>query len=72
MEKELKITKEITPKDMSCVLGACPAIFETNNSSYAVIGKVLDAKNLGIENRLGKNEVLIEVPKKLIDKKISH
>lgn len=69
MEKELKIKKELTPKESMCVFGPCPAIFETNNKSYAVIGKVLDGKSLGISKRIGKDEVLIEVPKIIIDKK---
>ncbi len=69
MKKELKIEKELTPKESMCITGPCPAIFKTNNKSYAVIGKVLDGKELGISNRIGKEEVLIEVPKNIIDKK---
>ncbi len=69
MKKELRITKELTPKEMACGIGACPAIFETSNGSYAIIGKTLDAKTLGISMRVAKDEVLIEVPKKLIDRK---
>lgn len=69
MKKEVKIIKDLTPKHELCVVGGCPAIFETNNDSYAIIGKVLDANKLGISERIGKNEFLIEVPKKIIDKK---
>ena len=70
MVKDLKIGKELTPKEMACPpFGGCPAIFRTNNKTYAIIGKVLDAKELGIDKRIGKNEVLIEVPEKLINKK---
>lgn len=65
----MKLQKELTPAEMSCLLGSCPAIFETNNESYALIGKKLDSKKLGISKRVGKDEVLVEVPKKLIDKK---
>jgi hypothetical protein len=68
-EEKLKIEKELTPKLEMCIVGSCPAIFETNKKSYAVIGKVLNAKELGIGKRVGKNEVLIEVPKNIIDKK---
>ena len=39
MKKELRITKERTPKEMLCGIGACPAIFETSRGSYAIIGK---------------------------------
>ena len=69
MKNELKIVKELTPKAMACGIGACPAIFETSNGSYAIIGKTLNAKTLGIANRVGKDEILIEVPKTLLDKK---
>ena len=69
MEKKIKLQKELTPAEMSCLAGTCPAIFETNNGSYALIGKKLDSKKLGISERIGKDEILIEVPKKLIDEK---
>jgi hypothetical protein len=70
MEKKIKLQKELTPKDMACgPIGGCPAIFETNKGSYALIGKKLDSGKFGISKRVGKDEVLIEVPKKLIDKK---
>jgi len=69
MEKKIKLQKELTPVEMSCIAAACPAIFETNNGSYALIGKKLDSGKLGISKRVGKDEILIEVPKKLIDKK---
>ncbi len=69
MEKGLKITKELTPKELNCGTGPCPAIFETNNGTYAIIGKNINAKELGIEHRLNNDEILVEVPKKLIDNK---
>ena len=69
MRKELKITKELTPKEMLCIIGGCPAIFETNKDSYIVIGKIQNATHLGISNRVSKNEIIIEVPKKLLDNK---
>ena len=69
MTKKIKLQKELTPAEMSCILSACPAIFETNNGSYALSGKKLDSGKLGISKRIGKDEILIEVPKKLIDKK---
>ena len=53
-----------------CGIGACPAIFETTKSSYILIGKKGYAKKLGIANRVGKDEFVIEVPKDLIDKKL--
>lgn len=69
-KKELQIKKEVTPKEMSCMLSAYPAIFETNNNSYLVVGKVVQAKDHDISERISKDETLIEVPKELIDKKL--
>ncbi len=72
MKKELKITKDLTPKvylNACYPLPACPAVFETNKDSYAIIGKKLDAKNLKVDKRVGKDEVLIEIPKNIIDNK---
>ena len=69
MKKEIKLQKELTPAEMYCGVGVCPAIFETNNESYALIGKKLDAGKLGISKRIGKDEILIEIPKGIIDKK---
>jgi len=69
MKTRLKITKELTPKTEMCTAMVCPAIFETNKGSYALIGKKVNAKDLKVDKRVGKDEVLIEVPKELIDKK---
>jgi len=69
MKKRLKITKDLTPKIEMCAVAACPAIFKTNKGSYALIGKRLNAKDLKVDKRVGKDEVLIEVPKKIIDSK---
>ncbi len=64
---EYKI-KNITPKDMMCIIGACPAIYE-NESKYLIVGKIADAKKFGLEKKIGADECLIEVDKKLIDEK---
>ena len=69
MRTRLKITKNLTPKIEMCAACACPAIFKTNKGSYALIGKKLNAKDLKVDKRVGKDEVLIEVPKKIIDSK---
>lgn len=72
MKKEikLKIKKELTPRYMICEdCAACPAIFETNRNTYVIIGKRLNAKKLEISERVAKDEVLVEIPKKLINKR---
>ncbi len=61
--------KNITPKEMMCIgVAFCPAIYE-NESKYLIIGKIADAKKFGLEKKVGADECLIEVDKRLIDKK---
>jgi len=65
---------EITPKDMRCVVGACNKIYNNEEKSeYLIIGTQVNPKNLpkdfGLEGKVGEGEVLISVPKKLIDEK---
>ena len=62
--------KNITPKSMSCIIiGQCPALFETKNNTYIIIGKLLRDKSIisGIKNRISPEEIAIEVPKKLFN-----
>lgn len=64
---------ERTPSELRCSEGCCPAIYEKNSrkgAEYLVIGKVIDAEKWGLGQKVGKDEVLISVPKDLIDKKI--
>jgi hypothetical protein len=67
--QKIQIKKELTPASMNCSAVGCPAIFETNQDSYILIGKVVDSKELGISERIGKNEIAVEIPKRLINKK---
>ena len=62
---------EVTPKKMQCVgVAFCPAIYDNKEESkYLIIGKVADAKKFGLEKKVGADEILIEVAKKLIDEK---
>jgi hypothetical protein len=61
--------KEITPPDYICAnCSACPAVFETANDSYVIIGKKLSAAaQAQLKNRIADDEFVIEVPKGMID-----
>lgn len=61
--------KEITPQAFVCHSSSCcPAVFETENGSYVIIGKKLSADAAGqLEGRIGADEYVIEVPKGMID-----
>ncbi len=62
--------KEITPEAFAC--GACqpccPAVFETENGSYVIIGKKLSASvQQQLAGRVADDEFVIEIPKGMID-----
>ena len=59
---------EKTPKDMICVLGACDSI-HASESSYLIVGKNVNPAKFNLQHKVGEGEVMIEVPKKLIDEK---
>ncbi|MDA3836373.1 MAG: hypothetical protein PF542_02010 [Nanoarchaeota archaeon] len=67
--------KDITPISNRCGIGVCPAIYESEKKKnvYLVIGKLLPKKSLNniglgyLEKKIGEDEVLIEVPRTLID-----
>ncbi len=63
-----RIYEEVTPKDMQCTSMACPEIHEGNDNDL-IIGKRVNPKEFGLEKKVGKGEVLIRVPKALIDKR---
>jgi hypothetical protein len=61
---------EITPPEFICQnCSACPAVFETDNNSYVIIGKKLSADaQAQLRARIADDEFVIEVPKGMIDK----
>lgn len=61
---------EITPESLCCVIGTCPAVFETDSGSYVLIGKVVkdgDSAAL-LAGRIGPDEVAIEIPKEFLSR----
>ena len=62
--------KEITPPEYICQsCSACPAVFETANDSYIIIGKKLSpSAQAQLKNRIADDEFVIEVPRGMIDK----
>lgn len=62
--------KERTPEAFMCSKCAkCPAVFETENDSYVIIGKILPPEVVQqLAGRIGDDEFVIEVPKGMIDK----
>lgn len=63
--------KELTPQEMKCLIGTCPSTYEGTRKGkevYLIVGKVIDPSEAGLEGKIGEGEVLIEIPKDLIDK----
>ena len=64
--------RETTPEKMNCVLGACPSTYEATregNEVYLIVGRQISPSDAGLEKKVGDGEVLIEVPRALIDSK---
>ncbi len=53
-----------------CGIGACPTIYgiDKNDDNYLIIGKKLDPEKFGLEEKVGKDETLVSIPKGLIEK----
>jgi hypothetical protein len=60
--------KEITPEYLRCVIGTCPAVYETDRGTYILIGKVVKSADIGssLAERIGPDETVVEIPKELV------
>lgn len=60
--------REITPVEYICSdCSSCPAVFETENGTYLIIGKQLtDSVLEQLHGRIGADEFVVEVPKGLL------
>lgn len=60
--------RNITPEKMLCVVGACPAIYETDRGTIVIIGKRLPQKdvNLLLSGKVDTQEEVIEIPRELL------
>jgi len=59
--------EELTPKDSKCLTCACPSIYEGAEKKYLIIGKKANPSDFGLEKKVGEGEILISVPKEIID-----
>lgn len=62
--------RDITPPNMSCAIGGCPSAYEAvrkEKSVYLIVGEQVNPSEAGLEGKVGAGEVLIEVPRTLID-----
>lgn len=60
--------RELTPQVLRCGIGSCPAIFETTNGTYILVGKQVAPAILAQElaGRIAPGEFAVEVPRELL------
>jgi hypothetical protein len=57
--------RELTPKPLRCVVGACPAVFEDANAGEVlVIGRRLSDSELS--HRVGEGEALVAISREML------
>ena len=59
---------DITPKQFQCVGVGCPTVFETDENTYVIVGKVLSKDEISpeLKSKLGPGETAIQIPKGLL------
>ncbi|HOZ46600.1 MAG TPA: hypothetical protein PLO37_06595 [Candidatus Hydrogenedentes bacterium] len=57
--------REITPEPLKCIVGACPAVYETDRGTFILIGRQLDVAQL-LPGKVGSEETAIEIPQELL------
>lgn len=61
---------DVTPEKYKCALLSCPSIHDFKDD-YLIVGKQINPKDVGLEKKVGKGEVLIKIKKEIIDEKKS-
>ena len=65
----VKLT-EITPSELKCGScgWGCPVVFKSDNGSYVIIGKKLDAKKQEqLKGRVADDEFVIEITQEMLE-----
>lgn len=59
---------EITPESMRCIIGSCPAVYETDRGTIVLIGKRLDSRTMAqlLPGKVAPHEEAIEVSRELL------
>ncbi len=60
--------QDITPAELQCAIGGCPAVFRTERNTLLVIGQTVssdEAQHLA-PGRVGTKECMVEVPLQLL------
>ncbi len=64
-----KTYKELTSNEHQCGIGLCPGIFTSKISPgvYLIVGNKVFPSKYGLSEKVGENEVLMEIPKGLLE-----
>ena len=61
--------KRITPLNLMCAGGGCPAVFEIiGQNKLVIVGLKADRKALNLSEKIGKDEEAIVVDKEMLQK----
>jgi len=60
--------KNITPEHMMCVVGSCPAIYETDRETIVIVGTRFSPEDADIllSGQVAPHEEVIEIPRELL------
>ena len=68
MKDEYRNLIDRTPKGMSPPMAPwCPQIYETREGDYLIVGDCVNPEDAGLAERVNSDEILIKVPRKLVD-----
>ena len=61
--------KDVTPTQHRCVVGPCPAIYESDRGTYVIVGAKIDSslrKSEPLVEQVGSDETVVEIPKAIL------
>jgi hypothetical protein len=60
---------DLTPSKFSCTFTAsCPGVFkDQNDGSYWIIGQSRNADSVGLDQRVGKDESLVQISREILE-----
>ena len=60
--------KDVTPAHMVCIIGGCPAVYETDRGTLLIVGKRVqpEVRRQVPAEKVGPDEVVIEIPRDLL------
>jgi len=72
-KKDFTRLVDVTPAEHQCGIGACPAVFRSDVGTYVLVGRLVPQHLVTdhLANSIGSDEVAIEIPAAILDKRTS-